>query len=203
MKMPKTVLCLAAIFAFPPGGSAASPTKEDIQRLREFYSRELTKCYSLPKPQYEACEARVTEQGRQILNSSKQTKSATATLLYRCNIPALAPATITSSFSIWRLAADQLAWKSSKTSHFAVPASNETHLFPIQTFGNPAKGNASYTFQSGVSISIAPNGWATTSLDQVHNKNSLYGEVSPKSNARSGNCQRANGGVTRTFSVSD
>lgn len=202
MKILRSVLCFVAALALSPVGIAASPTKEDIQRLREFYDKELTKCFSLPKPQYESCEARVTEQGRKILESSqKNNRPATAKLLYRCNIPALAPATVTATFSIWQLATDQVVWRNSKVPYFAVPTRDETNLFPMRAAGDAAKGNANFTFPNGVAISIAPNGWATTNIDQMHNKNSLYGEVSPKANAGSGKCQRASGNTSRTFSI--
>jgi hypothetical protein len=85
--------------------------------------------------------------------------------------------------------------------YFAVPARDQTSLFPLKALGTPGKGNVGFTFPSGISMTIASNGWTTTSQDQIHNENSLYGQVSAKPNSEAGQCRMANGKTTRTFDL--
>ncbi len=56
-------------------------------------------------------------------------------------------------------------------------------------------------FPNGMSMTIASNGWTTTSQNQIHNENSLYGQVSAKPNSEAGQCRMGNGKTTRTFDL--
>ncbi len=105
--------------------------------------------------------------------------------LYHCRIPALARSRLGSEITIWG--------SIDKKRYAAAPSADERQAYAVKGFGTPGKGNVSFTFNDGTRITIAQNGWTTTSLDKVHNKNSLYGPVSPAKNDQAGQCSRVNG----------
>jgi len=105
--------------------------------------------------------------------------------LYRCRIPALARSRLGSEITIWG--------SIDKKRYAATPSTDENQIHAVKGFGTPGKGNVSFTFSDGARITIAQNGWTTTSLDKVHNKNSLYGPVSPAKNDPAGQCSRVTG----------
>ncbi len=74
-------------------------------------------------------------------------------------------------------------------------------MHPLKALGTPGRGAVGYTFLDGVTMNIAANGWTTTSRDQIHNKNSLYGDVSQQANAKPAICRTAAKAVTHTFNV--
>ncbi len=78
------------------------------------------------------------------------------------------------------------------SNRYYVVSSNDSNVYyPVEGFGRPRRGNFSLNFQDGRHITIAENGWTTTSEDKIHNKNSLYGEVSSEKNLPSGECKLA------------
>ncbi|QCS64777.1 hypothetical protein EC609_21265 [Achromobacter denitrificans] len=180
----------------------ARPTQEQMDRVRAFNEKELPKCYALPEAQAKACVDEVIRKGTQMLQSpasqpgpakeASTGKAVPATLVYECNVPAFAQSSMTSSLAIWRDA---------NARYFAVSSRDPATLYPLKAQGTPGKGNAGFTFPGGASMTVAANGWTTTSQDQIHNKNSLYGKVSAKPNTEPGQCRLSNGKTTRTFNL--
>lgn len=103
-----------------------------------------------------------------------------AILVFRCTFAALENYKTSGWFSIWRT--------DKKNQYLVAKEPNKDTVIPARGFGTPNKGNFSITFKDNVRITIADNGWGTTSLDRVENKNSLYGPVSEKQNKPAGGC---------------
>lgn len=194
-------VALAAFICALSQMAAAKPTPEQAENIRAYATQEVQKCYALPQAQIQACVEDVNRRTRQMIDSysnqpapaakaTNQAKPISATLVYECNVPALAQSAVTSSLSIWRDA---------KTQYFAVASRDPSTLLPVKAFGTPGKGNVGFTFQNGISMTVAANGWTTTNKDQVNNKNSLYGPTSSKPNTAAGQCKLSNGGTTKTF----
>lgn len=101
--------------------------------------------------------------------------------IYNCVIPAF-------SESVGR---ELAVYKStSKPLRYYVVSENDYELLlRAKGYGTPNKGSFSVSLSNGAKFTIASNGWTTTNQDKIHNKNSLYGEVSAEPNTQAGNCE--------------
>ncbi|EXF96300.1 hypothetical protein HK44_020840 [Pseudomonas fluorescens HK44] len=107
-------------------------------------------------------------------------KGVQATLLYRCAFKALAHYRTKERFSIWGTP--------KKGQYLVAVEPDKSPVIAAKGFGTPAYGNFSLTFSDKVTITVTEDGWSTTSLDRIENKNSLYGEVSSKDSKAGGGC---------------
>lgn len=125
---------------------------------------------------------RQRENKSKIEDEQKQSvgNGVSAKLLYRCLFEALQGHEVTGWFSVW---------ETERRGRYIVAAEpKKSPAIWAKGFGTPKRGNFSLTLSDKVVITIADNGWGTTSLDRIVNKNSLYGEVSPEKNKAGGGC---------------
>ncbi|MBF8754561.1 hypothetical protein [Pseudomonas guariconensis] len=119
------------------------------------------------------------------------TSAVEVVAIYNCVIPSL-------SDSVGR-ELSVLKSKSGPVRYYVVSENDRELLFKAKSFGAPNKGDFSLTLSSGARITIASNGWATTNRDRVHNKNSLYGEVSGEQNSAAGQCEYLQSGEIHRY----
>ncbi|TAM86331.1 MAG: hypothetical protein EPN41_10170 [Candidimonas sp.] len=105
--------------------------------------------------------------------------------VYHCNIPALHDSRLGAQITIWRVGDTKR--------YFVSPRGDSSRAYAVRHTGTPGRGNVGFILEGGASLTVTPSGWVTTSLDETHNKNSLYGPVSSARNLPRGQCslQRA------------
>ncbi|MFV0931030.1 hypothetical protein [Pseudomonas jessenii] len=155
---------------------------------QEQYLRELNECINNPNAsvaEASECQQALFEKYKKMAEGQKGERGEQAdkkNLIYRCNIPALGGSALGSRIEVW-------ASKSSKGRYYVTSQGGGGTTYSANGFGTPRSGDFSLNFDNGTHITIAENGWTTTSKDKVYNKNSLYGEVSEKNNKPSGECR--------------
>lgn len=190
----KTAVCIAVLataFGLAANARAEKLTREQINAEVQKCTEKLNSSTGNAGEDYKQCinalMARTTSKPPEERPASRPqpVDGRKFVDLYHCRIPALAHSRLGSEITIWS--------SIDKKRYAATPSSNENQIHALKGFGTPGKGNVSFTFSDGARITIAQNGWTTTSLDKVHNKNSLYGPVSPAKNDPAGQCSRVTG----------
>ncbi|MEX5350998.1 hypothetical protein WCE02_06500 [Pseudomonas juntendi] len=154
----------------------------------EGYQRELNECVSLPTlEQAQVCQKNLFE--KYVKHNASEQPTARevgdrSVLVYRCNIPAFGNTDLGSRINVWGSMQEYDRF-------YVASSTNDSVYYRVKSFGKPKRGNFSLNFPDGRHITIAENGWATTSEDKVYNKNSLYGEVSSEKNLPAGECKLA------------
>lgn len=189
--MNSQVLMIAVAFIMLSNVSQAQ------QFNMEQYLAELNECVSLPTvEEAQACHKILQEKyvPRSIdENASDHDRGEEAALVFRCNIPALSNKELGSRVSVWK--------SKDRERYYVASDTSQNIFYQVKGFGTPGSGDFSLNFVDGRHITIASNGWTTTSEDEVRNKNSLYGAKSSVKNVPTGECIRSDRGVQelRTF----
>ncbi len=121
----------------------------------------------------------------------------TGTVIYICSFKALHDYKTSELFTIWSTRSKGRYLVENSGSQ-----ANPREAFLVKGFGTPTKGDFSITFRDGVRVTVTSNGWGTTSLDHIANKNSLYGATSNEPSKAGGSCKRA-GNITAQFIVTE
>ncbi len=139
----------------------------------------------------------VCEYKTDIPRQTRAIADVTGTVIYVCSFKALHNYKTSELFTIWSTKS-----KGRYLVENSGSGANPREAFLVKGFGTPAKGDFSITFRDGVRVTITSNGWGTTSLDHIANKNSLYGATSSEASKAGGSCERA-GNITANFIVTE